>query len=538
MTALRDVRQLGMAAAAADTGSTAGSGPATQVPSPAGTGQAAASIEETGHPGPPDSASGGSAACPSSVDGAVCSEPVPSPSEGFEGPEKTIEMDFAGIEPGTPGLRALGMDELSTWLTAAKCTILSHHAGVGFDSYVLSESSMFVYPTKVIMKTCGTTTLLRAVPEILRSARECVGATLGWFGYTRKDFLFPEAQLSPHRSVNEEISFLRRTFPEGEAHMLGPLTGDHWVVFVADYSARHPMAAAESQEMTVNLMMYDLHPQVAKHFFESDATPASVPPEGEGEGESSIVKTDATVASGAEQWTAATRHSGIGELLPGSFIQDWMFSPCGYSMNGILFDSYWTIHITPESHCSYASFETNLTQASYKSLLKAVLGVFRPQRYTMTVFADAPALAKLRESPMYPELTPVWPTAMLTEQRPPASQYVCTSQCSTEFMGDYCAALANYVCVDAQAVDAAAPAAAAALAPKLTPAEQLQMPLRIGVSRLSDDDERSSLSSSSASGSRALSGRTPAGACSSPLHMLKPEFKARQTRGRPRLLSM
>lgn len=56
-----------------------------------------------------------------------------------------------------------------------------------------------------------------------------------------------------------------------------------------------------------------------------------------------------------------------------------MFSPCGYSMNGILDDAYWTIHITPESHCSYASFETNLRGESYNALVKAVLDIFRPQ---------------------------------------------------------------------------------------------------------------------------------------------------------------
>lgn len=71
--------------------------------------------------------------------------------------------------------------------------------------------------------------------------------------------------------------------------------------------------------------------------------------------------------------------SGIRSLLPGSIIQDFMFSPCGYSMNGILDDAYWTIHITPESHCSYASFETNLRGESYNALVKAVLDIFRPQ---------------------------------------------------------------------------------------------------------------------------------------------------------------
>jgi S-adenosylmethionine decarboxylase len=83
-----------------------------------------------------------------------------------------------------------------------------------------------------------------------------------------------------------------------------------------------------------------------------------------------------------------TSAAGIDCLLPGSKIQEFCFEPCGYSMNGLLYDAYWTIHITPESSCSYASFETNIRMSNYDSLIRAVLSIFRPQRYTMTLFAD------------------------------------------------------------------------------------------------------------------------------------------------------
>ena len=85
----------------------------------------------------------------------------------------------------------------------AACCIVSHRATQDFDAYVLSESSLFVYPERLMLKTCGTTQLLAAVPLLLELAQS-LGMHACCTKYSRASFLFPEKQVriasSPYRA--------------------------------------------------------------------------------------------------------------------------------------------------------------------------------------------------------------------------------------------------------------------------------------------------------------------------------------------------
>lgn len=92
----------------------------------------------------------------------------------FEGPEKTLEVCFRrkdGIVPADDGeiagLRRLSREDLDRICARARCTILSSVSNRYLDAYVLSESSLFVYPYMVVLKTCGTTTLLRCIALLI-----------------------------------------------------------------------------------------------------------------------------------------------------------------------------------------------------------------------------------------------------------------------------------------------------------------------------------------------------------------------------------
>ena len=85
--------------------------------------------------------------------------------EHFEGPEKKLEV-FFGQTADDRGFLQFPEHAWADLLKDAQCTILHRMSSAHGDAYLLSESSLFVFPHRVILKTCGTTTLLLAIPKV------------------------------------------------------------------------------------------------------------------------------------------------------------------------------------------------------------------------------------------------------------------------------------------------------------------------------------------------------------------------------------
>lgn len=308
--------------------------------------------------------------------------PKPSSLAGemwFEGPEKTLEICFTpGI--GNPnGCRALKRRELASILAEARCSVLSSISNEHLDAYVLSESSLFVYPHRVVVKTCGQTTLLRCLGRLLELAtfENTLGLRLEWVGYSRKNYFFPDDQRSPHKSFDEELSYLeeRCQAARGDGYLLGPITGDHLFVYVSNSYRTH-------KTTTLNVMMFDLDEEVRRLFYLH-----------KGENPDGEAGSRMMIRSGLNRLVDDTRHT----------VDNAAFEPCGYSMNAIRADSYSTVHVTPQAQCSYASFETNADGQS-ADLVRDILEIFKPQRAVVTLFSsreddDDDALAGSLEVP-------------------------------------------------------------------------------------------------------------------------------------------
>ena len=186
-----------------------------------------------------------------------------------------------------------------------------------------SESSLFVTKQKLILKTCGTTTLLLALDKFLDLAHTYGHLTgIADFYYSRKNFLKPHLQLVPHRNFDQEKEFLDAFFkrkisgePASCDFVFRPRS-DHnidsdslWFLYTLNGSTGGSGSPRDlfDHDQTLEVLMTDLSPEVMSLFYQMNS------------------------GNGLE----ARRKSGIDQIIPDMVIDDYLFDPCGYSMNGI-----------------------------------------------------------------------------------------------------------------------------------------------------------------------------------------------------------
>jgi len=282
----------------------------------------------------------------------------------FEGVEKKLEIDFFFIdqEKADPrGLRTIPKTKWVEMLKLIKCAILSEKKNDYFDAYLLSESSLFVYPNKVIVKTCGTTRTLLCLGFLLGLAKGC-NLAVEFVFFSRKNFKNPQYQHFPHNSFDVEIEYLNKYFT-GTGYTLGSSQSDHWNLYIADYTDYNDPKYRTYTDQTIEIMMTDLDREVMKQFYKDPAR-------------------------AQQPYKEITVSSGIADILPGAETDEFCFDPCGYSVNGFFGESYFTIHVTPEPSCSFVSFETNAPYRSYEKIVNQVVEVFKPGNFQVSLFID------------------------------------------------------------------------------------------------------------------------------------------------------
>jgi len=291
----------------------------------------------------------------------ISDEEIEDSGHFFEGAEKLLEIWFdKESNPLATSLRAIPLPEIEALLEIACCHILHFRTNGVLDSYVLSESSLFISDTRIILKTCGSTKLLDAIDHLLHLAKKYANMdTVANVYYSRKNFLKPELQPFLHKNFDNEVEHLDSFFEEGAAYCMGSLKQHRWYL----YTMSTPQAPPVFADHTLEICMTKIPEEVLR------------------------VYSKAVCKNGEE----CTRLGGIDKLVPeGTLIHEELFDPVGYSMNGLIpnSDQYVTIHITPEPDFCYISFETNQREdCLYQQTLK-VLECFQPNEFLMTVFAN------------------------------------------------------------------------------------------------------------------------------------------------------
>ena len=277
----------------------------------------------------------------------------------FEGIEKKLEIHFS---TGCNLLR----EPRSFWekvVQEAGASILNEMGnGTGTCiSYLLSESSLFVYKNHLTMITCGTTTLVNSA---LCLARHFGLKEIRSLIYERKNEYFPNQQSS---DFYKDVRDLQEHFEgmKGKAYRFGQEDHHHLMLFHFD-SPFHPFHPPQGDE-TCEILMYKLDPGVCRKFAEN-ATPREK-------------------ASLREEFIAP-----LEKHFPLFKKQEYFFEPMGYSLNALNGPHYYTLHVTPEEESSYVSFECNYSPSSessssfFKALLETLTYIFCPKSFDVIHF--------------------------------------------------------------------------------------------------------------------------------------------------------
>ncbi|KAI0758326.1 S-adenosylmethionine decarboxylase [Irpex lacteus] len=333
----------------------------------------------------------------------------------FEGPEKLLELpDAHEAHDGKLGLRKVPRAVWEEMLDIVKCKILSVVEGTEMDAYLLSESSLFVSPHRLILKTCGTTLNLLGLPRILEIARTYASLPSVYrCFYSRKAFMFPERQRGPHRDWRAEVEYLDQIFPK--------VNGDHWLLYITtpgeDSSSSStapsspitpamPLTDADEnaevvepadyikQDYTIEILMTQLSTSAREQFHHASSL-------------------ELVESNPGKHGLDLSSSIGISDLFPRqitsldaySFFHAAIHAGKDLARSG---EGYYTIHVTPEEGYSYASFECNVplpTQPSpqrsqipdLKTLIRRVVNIFQPGRLTLTLFISSEDNANAEE---------------------------------------------------------------------------------------------------------------------------------------------
>lgn len=272
----------------------------------------------------------------------------------FEGSEKKLEITLSegvGID-----FRKWSRSQVDELVESSNAQVLSSISNDQCDAYLLSESSLFLWKDRLVMITCGQTTLIHAATKVFSwVGKENVECCI----YERKNEYFPQMQVTDFKSDYEELNKV----VDGQALRFGNADEHHLFLYHMNKEFT-PVKGDKALEV----LMYDLQGPAQEAFCKEGQT-----------------------REGIYELT------GLERIFGDFKVDDYVFSPYGYSLNAIRDEEYYTIHVTPQDSGPYVSFETNVKDC-YQSVLDKVLAVFNPRSFDLIQFAGKGELEEVKAS--------------------------------------------------------------------------------------------------------------------------------------------
>jgi len=254
----------------------------------------------------------------------------------FEGSEKKAEVFIESSQ-----LSLLHDIDEQFWyklVESGNAKILSSSSNEYCKSFILSESSLFVWHNHFLILTCGVTQLIKSIEYFIKNIGK---ENIVYCSYQRKNEYYASAQPS---SFGDDIALLSQ-YISGHALRFGEIDGHHNYFF---YNENKCIA---KRDKTYEFIAYQVNSDVLHKLSSSELKSNDI-----------------------------REFLQLHVLFPKFTLDDFVFSPYGYSVNGLYQDKYFTIHITPQANSSYISFAAN---TDLIKLVPNILAILQPVSFDL-----------------------------------------------------------------------------------------------------------------------------------------------------------
>ncbi|MEH6453831.1 MAG: S-adenosylmethionine decarboxylase [Psychromonas sp.] len=256
----------------------------------------------------------------------------------YEGTEKRLEITLKEKD-----LLLFSDAFWSEMVEQADAYILSKIENSEIKAYLLSESSLFVWKNKLLLITCGNTHLVRAAQFFQKHvSKEKIQSLL----FHRHH---PHHQHLQKSNFAQDSSLLKSQLQGVTQHWQGKYQGDLFLF-------------GESLTEAVTTKQIVMFHGLSGGFSDS-------------------------LQNGTASLAVIESQLAVLHFFPQLSIDQFVFTPKGFSLNAITAEQYLTIHITPEKLSTYLSIESSFESQLMSSFITHLRALFQPEKVNSMDFS-------------------------------------------------------------------------------------------------------------------------------------------------------